>query len=476
MTISRRIRNFAEAKENKLALYANSGAYRLDLKGYHTMVYRKVINQCIQIGLGAFLSYGPLSAQTDSLFLTVGQLFELGMENSLPIQADKIRERQAKEQSQTARRAQLPDIEIGLNGGYVGQPILFERGLSHPTRPESPDWSQNYALDLTQPIYQGGRIKHSIKQADIERQIALLQTRTDQADIKLGLLQQYMNLFSYYKQHEVLTRNIEESERRLKDIKRLKEEGVITNNDVLRSELQLTTDRLALQETENTLILLSQQLDILLGLDEHLYIIPDTSLLSHPTPTDSYMQYVDEAYANDPAMLLARQQTLLAQNEVELTKADNRPTISLHAGNTLARPVQRTMADMYNNTWNIGLSVAYPLSSFYKNKHRLNAARLNVHLRQNEEEQLKQSSLLTIRTAYLRHQEAIDRVEALKLSVRQAQENYRIVQNRYLSQLAILTDLLDANSVLLDAELQLTTARTQVVYTYYELQHASGKL
>lgn len=440
------------------------------------MVYRKVINQCIAIGLGASLSGGSLSAQTDSLFLTVGQLFELGMENSLPIQADKIRERQAKEQSQTARQAQLPDIEIGLNGGYVGQPILFERGLSHPTRPESPDWSQNYALNLTQPIYQGGRIKKSIRRADIERQIALLQTRTDQADIKLDLLQQYMNLFSYYKQRDVLVRNIEESERRLKDIKRLKEEGVITNNDVLRSELQLTTDRLALQETENTLILLSQQLDILLGLDEHLYIIPDTSLLSHSTPTEGYLQYVEEAYAHDPAMLLARQQTLLAQNEVELTKADNRPTVSLYAGNTLARPVQRTLADMYNNTWNIGLSVAYPLSSLYKNKHRLNAARLNVHLRENEEEQLKQSSRLTIRTAYLRHQEAIDRVEALKLSVRQAQENYRIVQNRYLSQLAILTDLLDANSVLLDAELQLTTARTQVVYTYYELQHACGRL
>ena len=274
----------------------------------------------------------------------------------------------------------------------------------------------------------------------------------------------------------MLARNIEESERRLKDIKRLKEEGVITNNDVLRSELQLTTDRLALQETENTLILLSLQLDILLGLDEQLYIIPDTSILNQSTPTGHYFQYVDEAYENDPAMLLARQQTLLARNEVELTKADNRPTISLYAGNTLARPVQRTMADMYNNTWNIGLSVSYPLSSLYKNKHRLNAARLNVYLRENEEEQLKQQARLTIRTAYLRHKEAVERVEALKLSVRQAQENYRIVQNRYLSQLAILTDLLDANSVLLNAELQLTTARTQVVYTYYELQHACGRL
>ena len=42
----------------------------------------------------------------------------------------------------------------------------------------------------------------------------------------------------------VLTRNIEESELRLRDIRRMKKEGLITNNDVLRSEMQLTNDRL----------------------------------------------------------------------------------------------------------------------------------------------------------------------------------------------------------------------------------------
>ena len=398
------------------------------------------------------------------------------IENSLHIQADKLSELQAEEQSRTARTSRLPDLQLGLSGAYVGQPVIFQRGLSQPTRPETPDWSQSYALDFTQPVYQGGRIRRSIRKADIEKQIALLQTRTDEADIKLSLLQQYMSLFSYYKQREVLARNIEESERRLKDIKRLKAEGVITNNDVLRSELQLTTDRLALQETENTLVLLSQQLDILLGLDEHLYIIPDTSLLSQLTPTGSYAQYVAEAYENDPSMLLARQQTLLARNEVELTKADYLPTVSLFAGNALARPISRTMDDKFNHTWNVGLSVAYPLSALYKNRYRVNAARLSVRLRENEEEQRKQQTRLTIRTAFLRHEEAVERVEALKLSVRQAMENYRIVQNRYLNQLAILTDLLDANSVLLDAELQLTTARTQVVYTYYELQRACGRL
>ena len=50
------------------------------------------------------------------------------------------------------------------------------------------------------------------------------------------------------------------------------------------------------------------------------------------------------------------------------------------------------------------------------------------------------------------------------------------MQNRYLNQLAILTDLLDANAVLLEVELQLTAARTRVIYTYYQLLEVTGRL
>ena len=83
---------------------------------------------------------------------------------------------------------------------------------------------------------------------------------------------------------------------------------------------------------------------------------------------------------------------------------------------------------------------------------------------------------MDIYNAILRHKEALQEEEAWELSVRQAQENYRILQNRYMNQLAILTDLLDANSVLLNAELQLTSSRTRIIYTYYQLQKACGRL
>ena len=392
----------------------------------------------------------------DSLFLTVDELFRLGVENSLRLQADALDEAMAYERGKTARTSRLPDLQIGL--------------------PDTPDWSQNYAIDFTQPLYEGGKIRYAIRRADLQTHAAALRSASDRADVKLELLEQYMSLFSLYKQREVLMRNIEESELRLKDIRQMKKEGLITNNDVLRSEMQLTNDRLSPTETENSLALVSQQLDILLGLDENRMLLPDTSLLRRSVALQEYDAYVEEAYLNDPAMQLLRKQTEIAKNEVRLTKAEALPSISLYASNTLARPVSRTMADMYNNAWNFGLSVSYPLSSLYKNNHRVKESKFAVQMNLNAEEQKKQQVRVTVRTAFLRHREALRQVDALKLSVHQAEENYRIMQNRYLNQLAILTDLLDANAVRLNAELQLTSARTQVIYTYFQLERACGRL
>ena len=417
-----------------------------------------------------------VKAQQPVRLLTVDELFQLGTENSLELKAAKLQEIISDDQHKTALTERLPSIKFGVNAGVIGQPIIFQRGLAHPVRPKTPDWSQNYNVELTQPLYQGGKTQYNIQRANLQRQITTLRTTDDQAEIKLALLQQYMSLFSYYKQREVFARNIEESQRRLKDISRMKKEGVVTRNDEIRSELQLTNDRLAYQEAENSISITSQQLDILLGLNESQLLLPDTTFLYDIVQLQDYDTYVQLAYENYPGMQIARHNTQLAKNDIKLTRANNLPTLSLHAGNTLARPLSTTLADMYNNNWNIGLSLSYNLSSLYQNKHRMHEVKQIVQLRQNDEELLMQNIRISVRSAYTRHKEAVNRVEALKLSVRQAEENYRIVRNRYLNQLSILTDLLDASSVRLEAELQLTMARSQTIYTYYELQRACGNL
>ena len=280
------------------------------------------------------LLYTNLYAQQDTLYLSLQQLFERGTEQHLQLAADRLKEKMANERAKTARTARLPELNVGLKGGFLGQPVVWQNGMDNPTYPDSPDWQQNYAIDFTQPIYQGGKIRYTIRQADLQQEIARLQTVTDQADIKLVLLEQYLNLFSLYKQYLVLNRKIEESEQRLKDIRQMKAEGIITNNDVLRSEMQLTNDRLSRKETENNIRIVSQQLDILVGLDERLLLVPDTTLLNQECSTTGYDDYVNRAFLSDPALLLLRKQTELAENNIRLTRAEQLPRLSLTASNT----------------------------------------------------------------------------------------------------------------------------------------------
>lgn len=414
--------------------------------------------------------------ETDTHLLTVERLLELGVENSLRLRADRLHEEASGDRTRTARTERLPEVNVGLKGGFVGQPVVFEHGLSDATYPDAPDWSQNYAIDIVQPLYEGGRIRGSIRRAEIEERIARLGTEADCAEVKLELLRQYMNLFGLWKECDVLHRNIEESERRLKDIRQMKTEGLITNNDVLRSEMRLTDDRLSLREAIDNARIASQQLDIWMGIDEGTIILPDTTLLHLAVEPTPYEAYVDAACENDPSLRVLRAQTDLARNEVRLARATYYPTVSLYAGNALARPIARTLQDLYNNNWNIGLSISYPLSALYRNRHKVREQQRYVELGRNAEEQRLQQVRMTVRTAFLRHEEAIERVRALELSVRQAEENYRIMQNRYLEQLAILTDLLDADRLRLESQLRLTTARTEVIYTYYELQKVCGRL
>lgn len=419
----------------------------------------------------------PVATRSQQAYsLTLDELFRLGTENSLRLQATRMQEVIAADKEKTAQTSRLPDISIGATTGYIGRPTVFRRGLSQPVHPDMPDWSHNYNVEVTQPIYRGGKIHYTIKRSSLEKQIAALNSTNDKAEIKLLLLGQYMDLFSLYKQKEVFARNVEESARRLEDIRRLKKEGIVTRNDELRSELQLTNDQLAYREANDNIAIVSQQLDVVLGLDETLLLQPDTGLLYTAVSLESSDEYVRQAYENYPELQIARYNTRLAENDIRLSKADYLPSLSLRAANTLARPLSTTMEDMFSNNWNIALSLSYNLSSLYQNKHKVHEARQYVNIRKNREEQVRQDIRINVKSAWIKHHEALDRVEALLLSVRQAEENYRIVRNRYLNQLSILTDLLDASSIRLEAELQLTNARTEVIYSYYQLMRSCGNL
>ncbi len=434
---------------------------------------------CILVLIALVLQSGGLLFAQTSKNLSVDELFRLGIENSLRIQSSHINVEIANDKRSTAKSARLPDISAGLAGGYIGTPTIFTKGLSETKHPDVPNWMQNYNVELVQPIFSGGKIKHNIEKTALEEQIAELSLNKDKADVKLLLMSKYLDLFRLYKQKNVFNQNIDEAEHRLHDIHRMKEQGMLTSNDVIRSNLQLTNYKLALQEAEDNIIIVSQQLDIALGLDETLLLIPDTTLLSETPPVlSTYEDYLTLAYEKYPELKISQMEIKLADKNLQITRGDYLPTLGLRVANTLQRPISSTSPplDLFMNTWNVSMVLSYKLSSLYRNKYNVASAKRIINLQKIQEDRQMQDIRMNVKSAYIKHKEALERIKALTTSVEQANENYRIVQNRYLNQLAVLTDLLDASSVRLDAELQLTTAKTNAVYTYYQLLKSIGDL
>ena len=424
-----------------------------------------------------FLFELSLSAQI-TYTLSVEELFDRGIQNSVAIQASIVKTQISSEKTLLAKNKQLPHIGVEGSLGYVGTPVILNPDLSFLERDPIPKWEQDYRVAARQPLYEGGRIRNEIKRSELEKEIAQLSLQNDKSDLRLWLIGKYLDLFNLYKKRDVYAQNIEQAKKRLHDIEKMKEQGVVTTNDVLRSKLLLNNFDLAYRETENDIALVSQQLTIVLGMDETTLIQPDSSFLTSYMKIQPVNEYVDQAYRQHPGLKIAQTNISLAQNTLKMAKADYLPSLSLGAGVGLTRPIPYLIPveDLFINTWGVTLNLSYNLSALFDIKHNTNVAKQQIQLQELFQEQQKQAIRTEIKAAYLKHQEAEDRIKVLQESLVQSKENYRIENNKYFNQLSILTDLLDAVTTQLNVELQLTAAKTNAIYTYYQLLKASGNL
>ena len=420
-----------------------------------------------------------LSISAQSVYtLSVNDLFDKGIQNAVAIRAARVKTQISDEKLSLAKNKRLPHIGIDGTFGYVGTPVVLNRDLSFLERDVIPKWQQNYQIGAVQPLYEGGRIQNGIKKSELEKEISQLSLEKDKSELKLWLIGKYLDLFNLYKKRDVYAISIEEAKKRVNDIEKMKGEGIVTTNDVLRSQLLLTNYDLTYKEIENDIIIVSQQLDIVMGMDETTVLQPDSTFLTSYMELKPENEYVNQAYLQHPDLKIAQTNISLAQNAFQLLKADYLPTLSLEAGTAMTRPIPYLVPveDLYFYSWGVSLNLSYNLSSLFDKKHNNNAAKQQIQLQGLYQEQQKQTIRTEIKAAYLKHQEAEDRIGALQESLTQSRENYRIEKNKYFNQLTILTDLLDATGTQLNVELQLTAAKTNAIYTYYQLLKASGNL
>ena len=128
------------------------------------------------------------------------------------------------------------------------------------------------------------------------------------------------------------------------------------------------------------------------------------------------------------------------------------------------------------NVWYVGVGVKYSLSSLFKSNKRIKQAA--VETRQAKEAHAVQAEQLNnnVQAAYLQYQQTYVELETQRKSVELAQQNYDVMNARYLSQLALVTDMVDASNLKLNAELSEVDARINIVYAYYRMKYVAGEI
>ena len=422
------------------------------------------------------ISINTAFAQTERK-ISVEELFALTKENHPNLAVSKADITIAKQKVEVAKNAQLPSINAGVQAYYLGDVNIIDKDFSNSTRVDMPHFGNTFSVDASQLIWKGGLVQNSIKAQSLQEELTELNYQANEQTIKLLVLGYYLDLYKLINQKKVYQQNIQLAVQRLDNINKYYNQGMVTRNDVIRGELQLSNLNLALQVIENNRQILNKQLTTALGLADTTEILPDDTLLEN-MPNITFLENYRQDVQNHPTVLMTQKAVNIYEISEKITKAERLPSLSAFAGNRLARPITTSTPplDMYTNGWSAGLSLNFNIDALYKTPKKIKQVKFEKDKAIAQANEVQQMIDVAVNAAYIKYNEAITQNNTLGTNKNLADENYRIMNSKYNNQLAILLDLIDASNQKLDAELQFANSEINIIYAYYKLLKESGKL
>ncbi len=410
--------------------------------------------------------------------MDISQLFELIEQNNTTLSVKKTGIEVAREGVKSAKSQRLPDINASLSASYNGNALLMDRDFTNVQNLTTPHFGNAFTLDAQQVIYAGGAVSAGIKMAEIGAEQATVGTELSRQGQRFLALSQYLDLQKIANREKVLRSNIELTQQLIDNINEKHAQGVALKNDVTRYELQLQTLKLNLTKLDNTRSILNHQLCNTLGIPVSERIEPTEDTTEKTFGREGEEQWQKDATSVSPQLKMAQLNEEMSRQQEKLAKSELLPKIAVVASNNFNGPITFELPpiDKNLNIWYVGVGVKYSLSSLYKSNKKLSQARIATRQAQEQKALAQEELNNNVQAAYTDYLQSYVELETQKKNVELANENYNVINDRYLNQLALITDMVDAANMKLDAELSEVDARINIAYQYYKVKFVAGKL
>ncbi|MBS7253003.1 TolC family protein [Flavobacterium branchiicola] len=423
------------------------------------------------------LAFSSLQAQ-EVHSVSLNEALKLAKENNKKILKSQLEITLAEQNIKERKELRLPDIE--LNGMYSritnitefkGSGFLKDKEVT-PAIPEIYEVNSTFKM----PIYAGNKINNAIKIANQENEIAKIKTEKTENDVELEVVANYLAIYKMMELQKIFEENIKEEKSRLKEVQSLSKHGTVTKNEVIRAELQLSDRELnALTNSKNIKIAL-HDLKTLIQLPENEEIAIDTTAnLDETNSLDPYDFYLNKALQNEE-MRIASQEIKISKTELKLAKGNYLPTVSFFGNYGFYYPNYKFFPpNPYLYTLGqVGIEARFDISGLYKNKTKVEQANTKIEWQQMQSEIIKDEVQDKLYKDHTQYQEILEKFVVVDKALDLANENYRIVKLKYLNQLVLITEMVDADNALLQAKYNKISTHLDAVLKHYEMLHTAG--
>ena len=249
------------------------------------------------------------------------------LSNNISIAQAKLGQRFAEIDETQAQHAKYPNFNAGgsmnLNLGRSVDPVTNDF-VSETF------YANNFSLNSGIVIYNGGRLRNTVKQAQINTKASYLDVAQSERDMALLVANTYLNVIFAKENLKIVTSQLDLSKEQLSQLMKLISAGTRPENEALNIEAQIALNEQNILAAANAIATALLNLKQLLRIQEDIdVIIPDGDI---PLKTDPEILTVEEIYQSalntQPNVQAANLDLEAATLGVDIAKSARMPSLS----------------------------------------------------------------------------------------------------------------------------------------------------
>ncbi|HOI29084.1 MAG TPA: TolC family protein [Melioribacteraceae bacterium] len=421
-----------------------------------------------------------LNAQERSLNLE--ESLRIGMTNSKELKISRSKLNYTDSKITEIRSQFLPQFKLTGNYTRLSDNIPpFEVSMPFaplPIRISDPIINiYSVRFGFSQPIFTGFRLSSLKNSADLNLRASEYDYSKDEIEKAFNVFTAFWNFYKTGEIKKAIKQNLDQMEKHLRDTKVFYDNGLVSTNDLLKLEVQRSNTKLMLLEAENNFNLARIMFNKAVGLEltANTSVTVDEKILEE---SDFELAEISaEAFASRNELKSLSKRIEASEKGISAAKSYWLPSVYLNGNYYYSNPNPRFQParNKFDSNWDLSVSLNWDVWNWgFTSSQVLQAEETKIQL-EITLEQIKESIQAEVYSNYLTFLKSSEKLNLSRLMLTQAKENYRVTVEKYNVQLATSTELIDAETLKLQAETNLKTSEVDYQIAKVSLEKSIGR-